>query len=615
MPVCTQSSEEVLHPDFGTFCRAGKGLNAPVLINADLDLALDLTQSSRGKAASNKVSAFFVKTCVVPTSQLSPHSSRSPRSQSLRVTPLQGHGGASKVPGKQIPQLLSLSSIKCCQLPITGHTIPQHNPTSTTMEASGGNATLPVPGSTTTIPGCDAPFSPPSVFGLLLTLAFCLLTQPQGTLLYPSHLKPPRLATALLRLFPPCCVVETAVIIIYLIRSPCYAWREGHRPKLQVISTNKWYQTRLSLNLRPFTSQIQMTAVALLSVRSKKQATLLATLRAQTPSQEVELATIPHHTTRHGQATATGTDPTSGTLPRRRTTNLEDGVTLGTSKAAQDETIISTAGPDVLAHSEILVDVVTFLSVLAAMAKLAFSTLPLQVRFTAWPLVAGWMALHAVLLIFHSGGEDGINSLEPGALIREVRMIEAELNGPTAHRGLVVSSFFGLLSCGLYISQIANERFGPEELISAQIGEFWVVYFAFHLASIVSVILYFFVSESDLWIPPPFEVGSWRGIAVKGVSLMLFSASGAAVPAAYIWRSQADAWWTERIVLFMGGLLSGALALFLSQLAYGVSLFGPVGCLHLWGKIVIMAPVFVVLLIVLNNVEDTCKPGWLDYLG
>jgi hypothetical protein len=411
------------------------------------------------------------------------------------------------------------------------------------MEAADGNATVPAHDSATTIPGCDATFSRPSAFGLFLTLAFCMLTQPQGTLLYASPSKPPGLTTALLRLYPPYCLAETAVIFVYLTRSLWCALRDGHGPKLQVISTNKWYQKRLSLNLRPFTSQIRMTAVALLSFRSSKQATLLATLRAQAPSQGTELAATPHwhHTTQPGQANTTGANPTPGTLSRRRTTNLEEGISLGTSEAAREETIISTVGPDVLAHGQVLVDVVTFISVLAIMAKLAFSTLPTAIRFTAWPLVAGWMGLHAVLLIFHSGGEDGINALESTALIRELRMIEAIRQ--TAHRGFMVMSFFVIVSCGLYLTQLANENYKPEKPISADLGEFWVVYVVFVLALSLSVLLFchFVPFAQDSWIPPSVEVRTWKRFVAIVISLMLSAALGGAVAATYVWRSQADA--------------------------------------------------------------------------
>lgn len=165
-----------------------------------------------------------------------------------------------------------LSSIKWSPNPkLTGLTTPQHNTTSTTMEASGGNATLPASGYATTIPGCDGPFSRPSVFGLFLTISFCLLTQPQGTLFFPDLRKSRGLGVALIRLYPPYSLAEAAVIIIYLIRSPWYAWREGHRPKLQVISTNKWYQTRLLLNLRPFTSKIRFDGCRI-AVRSFQKA-------------------------------------------------------------------------------------------------------------------------------------------------------------------------------------------------------------------------------------------------------------------------------------------------------------------------------------------------------
>jgi len=486
------------------------------------------------------------------------------------------------------------------------------------MEAADGNATLPAHGNATTIPGCDAPFARPSAFGLFLTLAFCLLTQPRGTLLYPSPSKPPGLTLVLLRLYPPYCLAETAVIIIYLTRSLWCAWRDGHRPKLQVTSTNKWYQMRLSLNLRPFTSQIRMTAVSLLSVRSGKQATLLATLRAETPSQEVELGTTPHHTTQPGQATTTGTDPIPGTLPRQRTTDLEEGVTLGTSEVPQDETIISTVDPDVLAHGQVLVDVVTFFSVFAIMVKLAFSTLPGMIQFTAWLLVVGWMGLHAVLLIFHSGGDDGINSLESAALIRELRMIEAELNRSTAHRGFDVSSFFIIFSYGICLSGIAINK-KPEKLILADLGEFWVWFFVFILAVVMiglfstGGLLSSFAPQNATLISPSFETRSWGKVVVKGIYLLLSAASGGGVAATYLW-SQADVWWTENIGVFVRGLISAVYARALSVAMDMGYLFDLPSFSDLLCKTFLIAAGFC-LILMSYNVEETCKPGWLDFLG
>lgn len=427
------------------------------------------------------------------------------------------------------------------------------------MEASGGNATLPAPGYATTIPGCDGPFSRPSVFGLFLTISFCLLTQPQGTLFFPDLRKSRGLGVALIRLRPPYSLAEAAVVIIYLIRSPWYAWREGHRPKLQVISTNKRYQTRLLLNLRPFTSKIRMTAVALLSVRSKKQATLLATLRAQTPSQEVELTTIPPHTTRPGQATAADTDPTSGTLPRRRITNLEDGITLGASEASRDETILATVDPDVLPHGHGLVDVVTFLSILDILAKLAFSILSWPIRLTAWPLVVGWMALHAILIIFHSGGEDGINTLESAPLIRELRMIEAELEGPTTVTGFFEWITVINMSCGIYLTYLLNKNYKPEKLISSYLGEHWFPFFVMILLLIVEVLLMLFATTPYI---------DWGGELAKTIAvviaLVLCLGSWAIVWAASDWQAQADAWCTERLFGVGCGLFSIYLSFFLS---------------------------------------------------
>lgn len=490
------------------------------------------------------------------------------------------------------------------------------------METSGGNATLPAPGSATTIPGCDTPFSRPSAFGLFLTLAFCLLTQPQGTLLYPPSSKPPGLTLALLRLYPANCLAETAIMTIYLTRSLWCAWREGHQPKWQVTSTNKWYQIRLSLNLGPFLSQIRMTAAALLSVRSGKQADILAVLRAQTESKETEL---PHHSTRPGQATATGAEPNPGTLPRRRTTTLEEGITLGTSEpeSPRDETIMATVDPDVLAHGQLQVDVVTLVSVLTIMAKLAFSTLPGAIRFTAWPLVVGWIGLHAVLLIFHSGGDDGINSVDSAALIRELRMIEAELNRPTAHRGFMLLSVFINSPILFYLFELLdNSGPRPEGLVSAYLGEFWVVFifivFALMLAAPMFVLLFLLAQLTAILIRPYFEFSVWNRKVLRGIYLMLHVVTWGGVVVTFIWRSQADVWWTENLRGVSSRVISLLCACILPVVMDMWYLFGIYSWPFSFGDLVAKTFVMVVgfcLMVMLYHVEETCKPGWLDFLG
>lgn len=461
----------------------------------------------------------------------------------------------------------------------------------------------------------------------ILTLAFCLLTQPQGTLLYPPSLKAPGLTLALLRLYPPYCLAETAVMIIYLTRSLWCAWREGHRPKWQITSTNKWYQTRLSLDLGPFTSRIRMTAVALLSVRSGKQAKLVAAFRAQKLSKETELAAT-HHSTRLGQATATGTDPTPETLPRRRTTKLEEGNLLRTSESEspQDKTIISMVDPDVLAHGQLQVDVVTFVSVLTIMVKLAVSTLPGAIRFTAWPLVVGWIGLRAVMVIFHSGGDDGINSVDSAALIRELRTIEAELNGLPAHAGVIVFLFFINVSCGYYVFQrLANEVYIPKELLWAPL-EFGEAYFP--VIGFVSVLvgpllgtwvgilgLFFLVLRlSAISLNPLDYRAKSLGIGGEGAYLIVFTAFWGVMAAMYTWRSQELAWISGRMGPQFGGFLrvgyAGGISAVMDLFHFlDVPCFG-----DLFVKTLVMGMGFYGM-VMLYNVEETCKPGWLDYLG
>lgn len=485
------------------------------------------------------------------------------------------------------------------------------------MAAADGNIGLPA------IPGCEAPFSRPSAFGLFLTLAFCLLTQPQGSLLYPPSSKAPGLTLALLRLYPPYCLAETAVMIIYLTRSLWCAWGEGHRPKWQVTSANKWYQTRLSLNLGPFTPRIRMTAIALLSVRSREQAKLVAALRAQTLSKETELAATPHHSTRPGQATATGTDPTPGTLPRRRTTKVEEGNLLETSQSEspREETIMSTVNPDVLAHGQLQVDVVTLVSVLTIMTKLAVSTLPGTIRFTAWPLVIGWIGLHAVLLIFHSGGDDGINSVDSAALIRELRTIEADLNDLPARAGVMVVLFFINFSCGLYVFQrLANEIYIPEELLSDPL-EFGLVYFPVLFVSILVGPLLGVLGVGLLVVrliaicsSPPYYGSKHLAIGGEGTSLLVFSSFWGLMAVIYIWWSQELAWFSGRLGPVFGGLLrvgyAGGMSAMMDLLHFlDVPYFG-----DLFVKTFALGVGFYGM-VMLYNVQETCKPGWLDYLG
>ncbi|KAK1833526.1 hypothetical protein QBC39DRAFT_346232 [Podospora conica] len=504
------------------------------------------------------------------------------------------------------------------------------------MESPPGNEALPADGDTI-LPGCDNAFSRQSVFGLFLTLIFCLLTQPPGTLIYVPYATP-TLTLAFLRLNPLYCLIETLIIVFFLARSLWLALRDGHRPRLQLIKSDKWYRPPLSLKTKPLTSRLRMTAAALLSFRSGKLATLLATLRAQEelPFSQIAPAS-PTSAAQSRQGTATGTGPTPGTVPRRRTTNLGGGVDLGTNETTgsvplgrttsveggadlgTNETpgrtsIISAVGPGVLAHGEFLVDVVALFSVIAVMVKLAFSTLPVTITLSAWSLIVGWLGLHIVLFIFHSGGDDGINSLDPADLIRELSFIEKALRRPTGNIGLAVASF-PPLACLIFVLVLDGPSYFPIPVYYT--SSFFSI--SFSCAPIIFWPDSIIRNDTFLWGWSMSSFWEQSLVVLAGVPVVIWMVAMAdALAGGHMWDR------FERGYLFFVKVLASVMAGGMLTMGVCRSYLGPQVVdlprsfwssaanfyLNLW---VVAAWLFTIVMS--YPVEKTCKPEWLDLLG
>jgi hypothetical protein len=86
----------------------------------------------------------------------------------------------------------------------------------------------------------------------------------------------------------------------------------------------------------------------------------------------------------HPPATSTSADNPvpAASIPRRRTTQLEEGSQL--RQQALEEALLAALGKNVAAHGDDFIDFVTCVSVLTVVLKLASSSLPRGIQAVAW---------------------------------------------------------------------------------------------------------------------------------------------------------------------------------------------------------------------------------------
>ena len=189
----------------------------------------------------------------------------------------------------------------------------------------------------------------PSIFGIFLTLWFCILTQPYGSLFWEQSDSPRGRALLFFwRLDPLACASEAAITLVILARR-CY--RIIRRPDPQDSTSQR----------RPLFRDVLLTMSALFLCRV--------------------------HTRRDGS-----TDLVVR-VPIRRAASVG---------SPADSTTEMSSGSDALRMREAVIAVATLLAMCTVIIKLAALAVPSYVHVWAWLTVTGWLAVQGLLLAHHS---------------------------------------------------------------------------------------------------------------------------------------------------------------------------------------------------------------------
>ncbi|KAK0641915.1 hypothetical protein B0T16DRAFT_394117 [Cercophora newfieldiana] len=272
---------------------------------------------------------------------------------------------------------------------------------------------------------CDE-FSRESIVGLFLTLAFCLLTQPPGNLLYRapaarSNRKCHIVGVTLLRLNPLCCFGEAILIFACLGRTVWKTQAEGRGLKFTFTSGRAGHRASISVS------------TGKLKARLRTSATALMLLRASVNFEEVERTLSQQN------------------VPTEQAEGIQQ------PRQGSDEALTAALGHNVAAHGDILIDLATFTSVLTVILKLASTSLTRSIQAAAWFLVTGWAALHALLLIFHTTRIRSPHRQESAAdILTELRLIRNDLDGPYPRWMIMCLGLCGYGYYGFFLWMLAT---------------------------------------------------------------------------------------------------------------------------------------------------------------
>lgn len=302
----------------------------------------------------------------------------------------------------------------------------------------------------TTASGNENAFTRANIFGLFLTLAFVLLVQPFGSLVYAKPKSPVgRTIFFFWRLNPLACALEVLSLIIALIHGIFTAVKsKRHAPGNQL----------------RFHENLQVTAVAVTLLRRHGRlpdhwVAFANSQRTSAPSQQGGgESTFPISYTDDSSPVSNSnvrrdhlSNPSSP-LPRtERPAHVEAGEgddAEGDVMRDIDSRFSDTAcGRNFLSHAEHVIDVVSTLAVVLVVVKLAAVTVPIHVCIPAWFMIASWAAAQ-VLLFARPRGE--ITSTDH--VIRHVIELERVLNHPVtwATFGLLFSPLFGYFTSVMF---------------------------------------------------------------------------------------------------------------------------------------------------------------------
>jgi hypothetical protein len=123
--------------------------------------------------------------------------------------------------------------------------------------------------------------------------------------------------------------------------------------------------------------------------------------------------------------------PSITTVPSnnsRETSEQEEGRHQAPDNEAGSNTefdVRNALGREVLAHFELIISLVTFISVVVVIVKLASAIIPLYIRVAVWSMVGGWTSVQILLAISQRKEVDGI---DPTTLLRTTMALEKKLH-------------------------------------------------------------------------------------------------------------------------------------------------------------------------------------------
>jgi len=455
-------------------------------------------------------------------------------------------------------------------------------------------------------------FTAANVFGIFLTLILCLLSQPLGSLLYcagrPGPLR--SLVLALWRLNPLGCVCEALIICIAFGRT---IWTTCQNRQA---SFSEW-RTRF-----------RRTAAALLVLRAQtwtKDGFLVvprlfwvAGVEGYPPDPTMGYRQLFTLLESELQATTQYTSTRTPALPGR------PGLWPETARARMEKSFNLSRGTDMLpppdnlsdgfpdlgqllgshaSRSEVFIQAVASVGVLAVVVKIAASKLTWSVKLPAYFMLAGWCAVQTLLLLLYGGEPSETEMQKTAHLARDIdrdilsgTYIAGEWRASWTRMGII---WLIPLPVAVYLAASITK------LISSQDGPTFlrVLVTVFEIGLIPPTILVLFTNIVSLIL--------FLGlVTITGLVLLLFSGSKPETELAVVLYTMIRGY-----LLFLH--LFPLLTLPASMTPPGMVWGNKTGKVEAVGVLLHVAMCAVLFLALLHfyDSSETLKPEWLEWLG
>lgn len=279
----------------------------------------------------------------------------------------------------------------------------------------------------------NSAFSRANVFGLFLTLAFCLLLQPYGSLLYMRpRSSSGRVVFFFWRLNPLACFMESVLLAVAFFDGIHFALKRPLARQNHPLSS--WKHLRVTA-----------TAIQLLRAHGKTldhwRVFVDNSQPAQTGSSNVTAMSAPGRSGSH-VSNAHANTPTkfAHATEERNSTDIESG--------DSNQMIASGTGLNMSRRAELAMNVIGTLGTLIIIIRLASITFPLPFRLCASFMITSWVLVQLVYLTADQRSTDS-NDLED--LYRRATELESRMNHLALRAGLSIS----ILPAVVYIVRVA----------------------------------------------------------------------------------------------------------------------------------------------------------------